>query len=67
MKETLYLDFFLLFIGLGFFVTMMYLVIKFADRDNDRDYNRKLNEAREFGFENSRLRKEIDIPDQPKN
>lgn len=65
--ETLYLDLAFMLIGLGFFIFVMFLVIKFANQDNERDYGRTLNERREFGFVKSKLRKKGTILPPPQN
>ena len=40
-------DFFFMFIGFGFFAWILRLVI----HESDKDYNRELNERREFGYQ----------------
>lgn len=49
MKDLIAIGF--LFIGLGFFLYSMLIV----ERSEQRSYDRKLMEAREFGFRRSRL------------
>lgn len=52
------MEFFFMFIGFGFFLFVINLVTKsasddrrYSDRRVDLDYERRLSEAREFGFE----------------
>ena len=45
-KETHMEEFGFLFIGLGFFLLVVLIILR-SDRE---DYNRRLNEQREFGF-----------------
>ena len=52
------MEFFFMFIGLGFFL----LVIWKVEAAEERHYQRKLNEAREFGFQRSTLKKEAERP-----
>lgn len=40
------MDFFFMFIGLGFFLFIIWFVVQ----QHDKEYNRKLNEQREFGY-----------------
>lgn len=46
------MEFFFLFIGLGFFLFVIWLVVN----TEERDYNRRLNERREFGYEDAKRR-----------
>ena len=41
------MDLFVMLIGLGFFIFIIHLVTN----GEDRDYQRRLNEAREFGYD----------------
>lgn len=49
-----YFDMAFMLIGLGFFIFIIWMV----ENAEERNYQRKLNEAREFGFQNSRIAKE---------
>lgn len=46
-----YFDMAFMLIGLGFFIFMIW----FVENAEERNYQRKLNEAREFGVHNSNL------------
>lgn len=57
MDETTQ-SFFFMFIGLGFFLTVIFLIFRdhrenrnFDAQREDLKYNRELNERREFGFQ----------------
>ena len=49
-----YFDMAFMLIGLGFFIFIIWMV----EAAEERNYQRKLNEAREFGFKGSRIAKE---------
>lgn len=51
-------EFFFLLLGLGFFVYIIILV----ERSEERMYQRRLNEAREFGYRDSKIQKEAQDP-----
>lgn len=52
--DEVYLDLAFMVFALGFFMFVIHYVV----RSQDRDYERKLNEAREFGFQDSKLKRE---------
>lgn len=54
-----YFDMAFMLIGLGFFIFVMWTV----ENAEERNYNRKLSEAREFGFKGSKLEKKEDQPE----
>ena len=53
-----YFDMAFMLIGLGFFIFMIW----FVEHSEERNYQRKLTEAREFGFKRSRIAKEGNPP-----
>lgn len=61
MQESVYLDLFFMFIGLALFVAMIW----FVEAWEDKRYNRKVMEAREFGFRGSRLERDAQDTDPP--
>ena len=56
-----YFDMFFMLLGLGFFIW----IIVWVEHAEERNYQRKITEAREFGFKGSRIAKEGEDP-QPK-
>jgi hypothetical protein len=58
LKEVFNVEYFLFFISLGFFIFIIWMV-QIAE---ERMYQRKLNEQREFGYRKDKylLRKELD-------
>lgn len=52
------MEFFFMFVGLAFFI----LIIWKVEAAEERQYQRKLNEAREFGYQQSALKKEAERP-----
>ena len=51
------MEMFLFFIGLGFFIAVIWMV-QVAE---ERMYQRKLNEQREFGYEKQKRRRQKDL------